>query len=71
MVFIFLGVFRFLYVSKWPMQACKSAVKSGERAMATWRTNVMSPSPGLCEYWRKGEHEEDNGNVSSSWSNGQ
>ena len=34
MLFIFLGVFRFLYVSKWPMQACKkccqSAVKSGE-----------------------------------------
>ena len=21
--------------------------------------------PGLCEYWRKGEHEGDNGNASS------
>ena len=52
----------------------KSVVKSGERE--PWQRGVQMSchhhqGPGLCEYWRKGEHEEDNGNVSSSWSNGQ
>ena len=42
------------------MQACKSAVKSGESVQMSYHQG-----PGLCEYWRKGEHEGDNGNASS------